>query len=265
MMVPMGYLVPEVVEPGFRAFVARAFGDDGRAWIAALPEAHATLAARWQLELGPELPGGLLSCVREALLPDGSAAVLKIGAPCPRARDEIAALRAWGGKGAPALLSADEELGAMLLERIQPGTHPPDAGAAAVATVLKALHIPPPAGLTTLGELARRRLGRAVEQGRASETKAAWALMKVAELEREPPADVLLHGDFDERNLLVCSRRGLCAIDPLPCTGDPAYDAAYWVHGNRRPGRRARLDALVELGFDRARVRDWAAVIGVHG
>ena len=118
----------------------------------------------------------------------------------------------------------------------------------------------------TLGELARRRLGRAVEPGRASpEQKLDWALTKIAELERDPPADVLLHGDFDERNLLVCSRRGLCAIDPMPCSGDPAYDAAYWVHGNRRPGRRARLDALVELGFDRARVRDWAAVVGVHG
>jgi streptomycin 6-kinase len=74
-----------------------------------------------------------------------------------------------------------------------------------------------------------------------------------------------VHGDFDERNLLVCERRGLCAVDPLPCTGDPAYDAAYWVHGNRLPGRRARLDALFELGFDQARVRDWAAVVGVHG
>ena len=75
---------------------------------------------------------------------------------------------------------------------------------------------------------------------------------------------MLVHGDFDERNLLW-SRGGLVAIDPWPCVGDPAYDAGYWVHGNRRPGRRARLDALVELGFDRARVRDWAAIVGVHG
>ncbi len=258
-------MAPETVEPGFRAFVARAFGDKGRAWIVALPEAHATLAERWQLELGPELQGGLLSCVREARLADGSAAILKVGAPSPRTRHEISALRAWGGNGAPELLAADEELGAMLLEQIVPGTHPADAEAGTVATLLSELHVRPFAGLVTLGDLVRHRIARATAEGRASEAKTTWALAKLAELEESPALAVLLHGDFDERNLLVCARRGLCAIDPLPCVGDPAYDAAYWVHGNRRPGRRARLDALVQPGFDRARVRDWAAVIGVHG
>ena len=81
---------------------------------------------------------------------------------------------------------------------------------------------------------------------------------------RPPP--VIVHGDFDERNLLLCSRRGLCAIDPLPCSGDGAYDAAYWVHANRRPGRRARFDGIVGAGgYDPSRLRDWCGVIGVHG
>ncbi len=262
MMVPVSTLVN--VEPGFRAFVARMFGEEGRAWIADLPTTHAELANRWQLELGPELPGGLLSRVREARRADGSAAILKIGAPWPRARDEIAALRAWGGNKATELLDADDALGALLLERIQPGTHPASASADEVGAILGALHIPPLADVETLGELARRRIARALDQGRASSSKAEWALARVAYLERDPPQAVLLHGDFDERNLLVCARRGLCAIDPLPCTGDPAYDAAYWVHGNRRPGRRARLDAIAAFGFDQARVRDWAAIIGVH-
>lgn len=263
MMVPVR--TPVTVEPGFRAFVAQMFGDEGRAWIAGLPGTCAALAERWQLELGPELPGGLLSCVREARRADGSAAILKIGAPWRRTRAEIAVLRAWNGNGAALVLEADDQLGALLLERIRPGTHPPSAKAVEVAKVLRALHVPPRAGLETLGDLARRRIARAVDQRRATEAKAEWALAKLGELERDPPPPVLLHGDFDERNLLTCARRGLCAIDPLPCVGDPAYDAAYWVHGNRRPGRRARLDAIVELGYDRARTRDWAAIVGVHG
>ena len=265
MMLPMGHRAPETVEPGFRAFAARTFGDEGRAWIASLPEIQDALAARWQLDLGPELPGGLLSCVQEARLPDGSEAVLKIGGPSSRCRDEITALRAWGGTGAPELLEADGELGAMLLERIRPGTHPPSVTAAEIASLLPQLHVPAPFGLPPLTAIVQQRISTAVRDGRTTDPKARWALAKVVELERDQPPDVLLHGDFDERNLLVCERRGLCAIDPLPCAGDPAYDAAYWVHGNRRPGRRARLDALVELGFDRARVRDWAAVVGVHG
>ena len=118
----------EIVGSGYRAFVARSSGEAGRDWIARLPSVLETLAARWQLDLGPELPGGLLSCVRTVTRKDGADAVLKIGSR-PETRDEIAALRIWGGSGAPALLDADEELQALLLERIAPGDHPVDAPA----------------------------------------------------------------------------------------------------------------------------------------
>jgi len=265
MMLPMAHRQPETVEPGFRAFVARTLGEQGRSWIAALPEIQATLAARWRLELGRELPGGLLSCVRAARLPDGTRAVLKVAASPQRTRYEVAALRAWGGVGAPALLETDDELGALLLERIAPGTHPVSAQPGAIASLSNVLGIAPPPGLPRLDEAVRLRIQRALDEGRASEVQASWARAKIGELERMPHPICLVHGDLDERNLLECSRRGLCAIDPLPCVGDPAYDAGTWVHGNRRPGRRARLDALVALGFDRARVRDWAAVVAVHG
>ena len=75
-----------------------------------------------------------------------------------------------------------------------------------------------------------------------------------------------MHGDFDERNLLVCDRRGLCAIDPLPFAGEGAYDAAYWIHANRRPGRRARFEAMAAaIDADRRRLRDWCGIVAVHG
>jgi streptomycin 6-kinase len=254
----------EAVTPGFRAFVTRHYGDDGRAWVAGLPAVLDELAARWRLRLGPELPGGVLSCVRAATRADGSEAVLKVG--WHRSHREMAALRAWTGRAAPELLEADEGLRALLLERVRPGSHPVGADAAAVAAVLHELHVPPAFELPSLSETVQKRIDTALREGRASEQKARWARATAAELERESPPTVLLHGDFDERNLLVCERRGLCAIDPLPCAGDPAYDAAYWVHGNRSPGRRGRLDAIVAAtGLDRARVRDWAAVVGVHG
>jgi streptomycin 6-kinase len=256
----------ELIEPGFRAFVVRTFGEEGRAWLSRLPRLLEQLAVRWQLELGDELPGGLLSCVRAARRADGRVVVLKVSAPTVRVRDEIAALRAWGGLAAPELLAADEPAGALLLERIDPGTHPEGASPRAVARLLAALHVPPPAGMRALGEVVAERVRRALEQERTSRQKAAWALARLDELARTDATDVLLHGDFDERNLLVCDRRGLVAIDPLPCAGDPAYDAGYWVHGNRRRGRRARLEAIVAAtGLERARVRDWAAVVGVHG
>jgi streptomycin 6-kinase len=256
----------EEVASGFRAFVTRTFGEDGRAWLRSLPPLLEEIAGTWQLELGAELPGGLLSFVCEATTAEGRAAVLKVGPPWPRAGDEIVALRAWEGRGAPALLRADASRHALLLERVVPGTHPAPGDAVEVAGVLGALHLAPPSGLPPLGDTVRRRLARAADEGRASPQKLGWAEATLRRLEATAPAAVLLHGDLDERNLLHCERRGLCAIDPLPCVGDPAYDAAYWVHANRRPGRRERLESLLAAtGLPRDRVRDWAGVIGVHG
>ena len=255
----------ETVDESYRSFIVRTLGDEGRAWLARLPAVHAELEEKWELSLGDELPGGLLSCVRAATLADGRSAVLKVGAS-PRTHDEIASLRVWAGRSTPELLAADEIRQAMLLERIEPGGHPESAAATDVARMMEGLRISAPDGLPTLADVVERRIENASRDGRASRPKVDWARNTADRLLADAPEPTLVHGDFDERNFLLCGRRGLCAIDPLPCAGDPAYDAGYWVHGNRRPGRRARLDAIVAAtGLERPRVRDWAAIVGVHG
>ena len=259
----------EVVHPGFRAFVARIGGKEGRAWIATVPDRLAAAGSLWNLELGPELPGGLLACVVEATASDGREAVLKLPSPWARGGDEVEALRAWGGRGAPQLLADDPELGAILVERIRPGDHADDLEAATVAGLLRTLGVAPTAGAPELGAMVARRIANAEADGRSSPKRLGWARDALARLEEKSPQAVLVHGDFDERNILRCARRGMCAIDPLVAAGDPLYDAAYWIHGTGRPGRRARFNALSDaLDLDRderARLRDWCGVIAVHG
>lgn len=255
----------EVVEPRFRSSVTRLAGDEAREWLARLPALEAEVAAQWALQLGDELPGGLLASVRAVRRADGTDAVLKLAGPWDRTADEIVCLRVWGGGPAPTLLDADEERGAILLERIAPGTRETDADPESVAVLLTAIHVPDASGLRALDVTVSRRLDRAERDGRASGQRLAWARIAVQRLQEDAPAAVIVHGDFDGRNLLACARRGLCAIDPLPCAGDGTYDAAYWVHANRRRGRRARFDAMVAAGFERDRLRDWCAVVAVHG
>jgi streptomycin 6-kinase len=261
--------VGEVVHPSYRAFVARIGGDAGRAWIATVPDRLAAAASLWGLELGPEIPGGLLACVVEATTSEGREAVLKLPSPWGRGADELKALRAWEGRGAPELLADDPELGAILIERIRPGDNADDLEAATVAGLLRALGVPPTTGAPLLGAMVARRIANAEADGRSSPKRLAWAREALARLEAEPPPAVLVHGDFDERNILVCAQRGVCAIDPLVAAGDPLYDAAYWIHGTGRPGRRARFNGLSDaLDLDRharARLRDWCGVIAVHG
>ena len=259
----------EVVHPGFRAFVARIGGEDGRAWIATVPERLAAAASLWDLELGPELPGGLLACVVAATTSEGREAVLKLPSPWARGRDEVEALRAWGGTCAPELLADAADLGAILIERIRPGDHADDLEAATVARLLRMLGVAPTEGAPALGAMVARRIANAESEGRSSPKRLAWAREALVRLEAERASAVLVHGDFDERNILCCSRRGFCAIDPLVAAGDPLYDAAYWIHGTGKPGRRARFNALADaLALDRdgrARLRDWCGVIAVHG
>jgi streptomycin 6-kinase len=258
--------VGEVVEPTFRSSVTRLVGDEAREWLAALPALEAEIAARWHLQLGQELQGGRLASVRVARREDGSDAVLKLSGPWDRTRDEIECLRLWGGTATPELLEADEDLGAILLERITPGEAETAADPERIAALLASLHLPDALGLRPLGVTAARRLDRAERDGRAVGRRLAWARAAVQRLQDAAAPAVIVHGDFDERNLLTCERRGLCAIDPLPCSGDGTYDAAYWVHANRRPGRRERFEAmLTTAGLDRERLKDWCAVIAVHG
>jgi len=80
-------------------------------------------------------------------------------------------------------------------------------------------------------------------------------------LAEEPSPTVLLHGDFTPVNILDGGeRRGLVAIDPAPCLGDPAFDAIdllFWQVGDLDTiSRRAELLAPA-IGVDATRLLDW--------
>src|SRR5262245_50588280 len=93
------------------------------AWLERLPRTVAELAARWQLTIGDRFDGEHeASWVAPVSRPDGSHAVLKLGMPHMEAEQEVDGLRFWNGDPTVRLLEADDALGAMLLERCEPGT-----------------------------------------------------------------------------------------------------------------------------------------------
>src|SRR5258708_2058882 len=94
------------------------------AWLGRLPGALRTLERRWSLTAGTAFDGegGTCAWVAPVTLADGTPAVLKLGMPHMEAEHEIQGLRFWDGEPTVRLLRSDDELGAMLLERCQPGT-----------------------------------------------------------------------------------------------------------------------------------------------
>src|SRR5439155_22053595 len=93
------------------------------AWLERLPDVLRNLEHRWSLTLDAPFDGDEVSCsyVTPVVRAVGTPAALKIGMPHMEAEHEIHGLRAWDGEPTVRLRMADAELGAMLLERAEPG------------------------------------------------------------------------------------------------------------------------------------------------
>src|SRR5436305_11478321 len=97
---------------------------EGEAWLQRLPEAVGDVEYEWSLTLGTPFDGEEVSCawVAPVTRADGTPAVLKLSLPHFETERESDGLRFWDGEPTVRLLAADAGLGAMLLERCEPGT-----------------------------------------------------------------------------------------------------------------------------------------------
>jgi aminoglycoside phosphotransferase (APT) family kinase protein len=131
-----------------------------------------------------------------------------------------------------------------------------DAAAVAgdVAALLTALHAVEPADALILGVAAPGKLDLDVLAGRATAEvvpllpwAAVAALHAAFAVLREPvPADVLIHADLGEANLLVSSGRLSGVLDWSDAhVGDPAMDLTWFVQCLGLAGARSALAAYV--------------------
>ena len=206
-------------------------------WIASLPEIVASLAERWELELGAPFEGGVASWVAPATRRDGSASVLKVSWPHREARHEAAALRDWAGNGAVELFEDEPAHWALLVERCTPGTKlddarlPADRALAIGAGLLERLWCTPPSAApyehladvtTEWAALVRERMERFRPPFDGMLVAVGAALLET--LPQTATRSVLVHGDFNPGNVLASQREPWLVIDVKPMVGDPCYD-----------------------------------------
>jgi streptomycin 6-kinase len=221
-----------------KRLVAR-YGYQVESWLDELPSSLIALAGRWGVEFSELIPRGSMSAVIRCVLADGRPGVLKACPDRKRLGDEAAALERWKTNHVPAVHAVDTDIGALLMEAIVPGTmlvesrrYPADG----VAELVRSLHAqghPDPAYQSVAERVAylfdasarhREQHPELIEVASASLFDRGRRLADHL-AEQAAPA-VLLHGDLTPVNILDGgAQRGLVAIDPAPCLGDPAFDA----------------------------------------
>jgi streptomycin 6-kinase len=242
-----------------------------RAWLERLPNAIRELQDRWFLSLAVPFDGNEVSCawVAPAVRRDGTRAVLKLGMPHMEGEHEIQALCFWDGDPAVRVLEADEDVGAMLLKRCEPGTVlrqlPESEQDGVIAGLRRRLWRAPvaPHPFRPLAAMtaywANETLADAARWPDAGLVQAGLRLFE--ELPRTAPNNVLLATDLHAGNVLRAQREPWLVIDPKPFVGDPAYDATQHLF-NCEERLQSDLHALIRrfanlLEIDSERVRLW--------
>lgn len=259
-------------------------GPAGVEWLERLPALVSACAERWSLTPGPPFDDVGYSYVAPCVRDTGEQVALKIAFPNRELTTEIAALRLFDGRGAVRLLESDEESGAMLLERPQPGRPLTDIAddeqaTAIAAAVMRRLWRPAPEEhpFPTVEEWnegfgkLRRQFDGATGPLPPAMVEEAERLS--AELIGSATEHALLHGDLHHGNILSARREPWLAIDPKGRVGDPAYDTSTLFY-NALPevlddaelGRflTRRVEVLAwALGIDRARILGWGVAQAV--
>lgn len=243
-----------------------------RAWLGRLPDVLGKLELEWSLSVGEPFDSEEVSCsyVAPAVRADGTPAVLKISMPHMEGYHEIQGLRFWCGDPTVRLLTADDDLGAMLLERCEPGTvlrevpeHEQDG---VISGLLHRLWREPtkPHPFRPLSALtaywSEETLAQAEHWPDRGLVREGLRLFE--ELPRSAPTQVLLATDLHAGNVLRAEREPWLVIDPKPFLGDPSYDATQHLfncHARLRSDPYGTIRSFADLlGVSHERLRLWA-------
>jgi streptomycin 6-kinase len=192
-----------------------------------------------------------------------------MGMPHMEGEHEIDGLRFWNGDPTVLLLAADDDVGAMLLERCEPGTalrtFPEPEQDLVIARLLRRLwrspaapHVFRPLSAMT-AHWSDATLAQAEHWPDTGLVREGLRLFE--ELAQPASGHVLLATDLHAGNVLRARREPWLVIDPKPFVGDPTYDATqHLLNCNTRlrsdPYGTVRRFADL-LGVDHERLRLW--------
>jgi streptomycin 6-kinase len=264
--------VPKVVR-------RKAIAAGAEAWLEGLPDLVADLEAEWEITVGRTFSDGSEAYVAEAVLPDGTPAVLKVLIPVSYedARREALALRLADGSGCARLLRDDAKRRAMLMERLGRSLSelglPLEQRLEVMCAAVSRLWRPAAGfGFPTGAEKGRWLidfiLRKWEETGRPCSDRAvayALACAKRRIAAHDDERSVLVHGDVHQWNTLEAGDGTFKLIDPDGLLAEAEYDLGVMLREDSDemlegdPRERSRWLAA-RTSRDEAAIWEWGAV-----
>lgn len=262
---------------------------NGGDWMARLESHILEIGSEWQLELDTEATTGNYSFV----IPAGEC-MLKLLPPGEDFDRQLGAMLAWNGNGAARIEKYDAGRGAMLIERLRPGTElsaffhegREEEATEIACDIMGRLAIPLPSlggvrgGLNTpiptaadrAADLANLRKRFNGKTGPFPEHLVVAAEGFFRDLVASQGTQYLIHGDLHHENILAAQREPWLAIDPHGLIAEPEFEIYAWLlnpigiaqHPDVKDITARRLDQMTDLlGFDRGRIRGWGVACAV--
>lgn len=218
----------------FREKIVNCFGVEGSEWLATLELRVQQVADEWNLTVVAPVPDLSYNYVLFVENSDQQACVLKMSLPGEEFENELQALQIYDSVGCVKLLHADVLNGAMLLERLQPGTmlsteRDEDKAIYLFCEVWKKIRRPLPerpsfpfvtdwaTTFTAYCSLNSSDQPIPVEVVQKADNYMQELSMNAHDIQ-------LLHGDLHHNNILFSEQKGWIAIDPKGVGGDPVFD-----------------------------------------
>lgn len=224
----------------FKEKIINGFGSAGEEWLQLLGVNVNHMAEIWELTLESTVTNLSYNYVMNVIDESNHPYILKIGLPGFDFKNEIRTLQLYNGEGCAKLVKADAEQGAMLLEKLQPGTMLCNETDETIVIrnfchVWKQIRRPLPkdSDFPTVLDWAtgfnKYQGNHPQNDGPIPNELVKMAAYYLHEIQHLSTENELLHGDLHHENILFSNERGWLAIDPKGVAGSPYLDVVSFM------------------------------------
>ena len=252
-------------------------GYKGQKWLNELPSRICTIERRWQLKASTPFNSLSYNYVAPVVTQNGNKAVLKLSFQGSALQQEAESLRFFNGHGATKLLKFSAKYGALLIERVLPGTNIKQINESeaveAFVSIIKKLHRPlhDKPDFPTVQDWGRsfKRLRDKFNGGSGPlpSNLIGDGQTLFEDLSNTMTTSVLLPGDLHHENILAGTRELWLAIDPKGVIGEPEYEIGAFLRNpmsklvyeeNLIGLLKDRIEMISEMtGYDKKRIGQW--------